>query len=179
MFPDHLFDLPLDGAPWEIAHLRSRQEKVVARLLRAAEMPFYLPQLEQTTKSSGRTFVSHMPMFPGYIFVRRVSGLQQTLWATRAVAAMISVPDQAQLNTELSQIRDLQAAGAVLTPRVEFCVGDSVRITEGAFSGYLGLVTEERGAQRLVVSISMLRKSIAVEFPRGFLMPLERSAAGA
>lgn len=169
LFPDTLFDLPTADAPWEIAHLRSRQEKAVARLLLDDGKPFYLPQMEQKVTRGGRTFVSHLPLFPGYVFVRRVDGLRQTLWRTSAVANMIEVPDQAQLTAELLQIRQLQASGAVFTPRVELAPGDTVRVTEGAFSGYIGVVTEERGSLRLVVSVSILRKSITVEFPRAVL----------
>jgi transcriptional antiterminator NusG len=169
IFPEDLFDLPTDDAPWEIAHLRSRQEKTVARLLLDDGKPFYLPQTQQTTKKAGRTFVSHLPLFPGYIFLRRVDGLRQTLWRTSAVANMIDVPDQAELTAELLQIRQLQASGAVLTPRLELAPGDSVEIREGSFSGYSGVVLEERGTLRLIVSVSILKKSVAVEFPREML----------
>jgi transcriptional antiterminator NusG len=169
IFPDDLFDLPTAEAPWEIAHLRSRQEKSVARLLLDGRMPFYLPQVQQTTKSASRTVVSHLPLFPGYIFLRRVEGLRQTLWRTSAVARLIEVPDQAQLTAELLQVRLLQNSGAVLTPLVGLVAGDTVRITGGSFGGYTGIVLEERGVQRLVVSISMLQKSVAVEFPREIL----------
>jgi transcription antitermination factor NusG len=169
IFPADLFDLPTEDAPWEIAHLRSRQEKSVARLLFDGGKPFYLPQIEQTKKHSGRTFVSHLPLFPGYIFLRRVEGLRQTLWRTSAVANMIEVSDQAQLTAELLQIRQLQASGAFLTPRMDLVPGDPVRVKEGAFSGYTGIVMEERGSLRLVVSVSILRKSVTVEFPRDFL----------
>jgi transcriptional antiterminator NusG len=169
IFPDDLFELSTEEAPWEIAHLRSRQEKCVARILLDSGKPFYLPQIEQKEKRSGRTYVSHLPLFPGYIFLRRVDGLRETLWRTSAVANMIVVPDQAQLTAELLQIRKLQASGAVLTPRVDLAPGDAVRITEGAFSGYAGTVVEERGSLRLIVSVSMLKKSISVEFPRDVL----------
>ncbi len=169
IFPDELFDLSTASAPWEIAHLRSRQEKMVARLLLDGGLPFYLPQIQQTKKSSGRTFVSHLPLFPGYIFLRRVEGLRQTLWRTSAVAGMIEVPDQTELHAELLQIRQLQASGAVLTPQVELVPGDAVRIKDGAFSGYSGIVMEERGALRLIVSVSILEKSVAVDFPRELL----------
>jgi hypothetical protein len=116
IFPEDLFEMPAAEAPWEIAHLRSRQEKSVARLLLDARKPFYLPQIQQTKKSGGRTFVSHLPLFPGYIFLRRVDGLRETLWRTSAVANMLEVPDQAQLDAELLQIRQLQQSGAALTP---------------------------------------------------------------
>ncbi|HXA17115.1 MAG TPA: transcription termination/antitermination NusG family protein [Thermoanaerobaculia bacterium] len=178
IFPDDLFDLPAEEAPWEIAHLRSRQEKVVARLLLDSGMPFYLPQIKQTEKRSGRTFVSHLPLFPGYIFLRRVEGLRQTLWRTSAVANMIEVSDQAQLTAELLQIRQLQDRGAFLTPRMDLAPGDAVRVEAGAFSGYTGVVTEERGALRLIVSVSILRKSVAVEFPREVLAQLKAAQTG-
>lgn len=179
IFPDNLFDLPTADAPWEIAHLRSRQEKTVARLMLDARMPFYLPQIQQNKKSSGRTFVSHLPLFPGYIFLRRVEGLRQTLWRTSAVANLIEVPDQAQLTDELLQVRLLQNSGAVLTPRVDLVPGDAVRITDGSFSGYTGVVMEERGEQRLIISVSMLKKSVVVEFPREVLAQVKPSYAGA
>ena len=178
LFPDNLFNLSTVRAPWEIAHLRSRQEKSVARLLLDAGVPFYLPQVQQTTKRAGRTFVSHLPLFPGYIFLRRTEGLRRTLWRTSAVANMIEVLDQDQLTEELLQVRELQASGAVLTPRTDFVAGDAVHITLGSFSGYSGIVVQERGALRLIVSVSMLKKSVAVEFPREVLMPTKPASAG-
>lgn len=165
IFPDHLFELSTADAPWEIAHLRSRQEKSVARLLLDGGKPFYLPQIRQTTKRAGRTFVSHLPLFPGYIFLRRVDGLRQTLWRTSAVANMIKVPDQEQLTAELLQIRELQASGASLVPMMDLYPGDPVQVMEGAFSGYHGIVMEQRNALRLIVSVTILRKSVTVEFP--------------
>lgn len=175
LFPDDLFAIPTSEAPWEIAHLRSRQEKAVARQLREAEKPFFLPQIEQKKKGNGRTFVSHLPLFPGYIFVRRVNGLRETLWRTNALANILEVPDQAQLTAELQQIRKLQESGAVLTPQVEIVPGDAVRIEHGVFAGYQGIVVRERGAMRLIVCVSILKKSISVEFPREALTPLKKS----
>jgi transcriptional antiterminator RfaH len=177
-YPDDLFELPTSHAPWEIAHLRSRQEKMVARLLREAGKPFFLPQIEKKTKSSGRTFISHLPLFPGYIFVRRVDGLRETLWRTSAVANMLQVPDQGQLTSELLQIRQLQASGAILTPIDELVPGDVVRINEGVFSGYTGVVMKERGSLRLIVCVSILHKSVAVEFPHELLTRVDPAEAG-
>src|SRR5256885_13754630 len=96
IFPEDLFELSVADAPWEIAHVRSRQEKSVARLLHDCGKPFYLPQIKQTTKRFERTFVSYLPLFPGYVFLRRVEGLRQTLWRTSAIANMIGVPDHEQ-----------------------------------------------------------------------------------
>jgi transcription antitermination factor NusG len=177
LFPDDLFDLSAAELPWEIAHLRSRQEKCVARILLDGRKPFYLPQLEQKEKRAGRTFVSHLPLFPGYIFLRRVEGLRETLWRTSAMVSMIKVEDQALLTAELRQIRKLQLTGALLRPGAGLVPGDAVCIKEGAFSGYAGTVIEERGSLRLIVSVSTLRMSVAVEFPRELLEQLKKGGA--
>ena len=45
-------------------------------------------------------------------------------------------------------------------------------MVDGPFEGYLGIVVRERGAERLLVSVSLLRKSVAVEFEREMLAPV-------
>src|SRR4051812_19164991 len=66
-YPDNPFTLE---APWRVAHLRSRQEKVFVRYLRQYDIPFYLPQIEKTVQRSGRNITSYLPVFPGYAFFR-------------------------------------------------------------------------------------------------------------
>jgi transcription antitermination factor NusG len=171
LYPDDLFAVPAGDLPWSVVHVRSRQEKLVARFLRTREVPFYLPQVERKVKRAGRTFTSHLPLFPGYVFVRRAPGLE-TIWQTNVIVAVLDVPDQDRLSEELGQIRLLQEAGATMTPLLpDFVPGDPVRITEGAFRDYVGVVVREKGALRLVVSVSILKKSVAVEFPRELLSP--------
>ena len=90
------------------------------------------------------------------------------------MASLIEVEDQTRLDAELRQIRQLQLMGASLIPLAEFAVGDAVRINEGAFAGYEGIVARTAKRDRLLVSISLLRKSIAVEFPRTAINPKRR-----
>ena len=172
IFPPELFDLPVTVAPWEIAHVRSRQEKTLARLLHQEEKPFYLPQIEHTVRRNGRKLTSHLPLFPGYVFFRRVDGVRDVLWRTNVIANLIEVPDQLQLHEELQQLRDLQQQGASLIPESKLVPGDTVRVSAGAFKGYRGMVVEERGGGRLIVLVSILKKAVSVEFPRTALATL-------
>lgn len=166
IFPPALFSIPLEVAPWEIVHVRSRQEKVLARLLAEHRQPFYLPQIEKKMRRSNRAFTSFLALFPGYVFIRRTAEMRQVLWASGAVARVIPVEDQAQFQREIEQIRALQVSGAILVPGTELVPGDPVRIVSGVFSGYVGIVLRERDALRLVVSITALNKSVVAEFPR-------------
>jgi transcription antitermination factor NusG len=60
----------------------------------------------------------------------------------------------------------LQEAGAVLVAHPEIAAGDVVRIADGVFQGYMGIVIRELDLTRLVVSITALNKSVTAEFPR-------------
>ena len=46
-----------------------------------------------------------------------------------------------------------------------------MKITEGSFKGYRGVVLREHGRERLIVSIDLIRQSIAVDFEREMLAP--------
>src|SRR5437762_11219050 len=91
IFPESIFDL---DQPWRVAHVRSRQEKVLARHLLQSSVPLYLPQIEQSVTRAGRRLVSHVPLFAGYVFFR--GGRDARLQALRSnvVANLIEVEDQ-------------------------------------------------------------------------------------
>jgi transcription antitermination factor NusG len=99
----------------------------------------------------------------------------EIVWRSNVVVNLIEVPDQDRLTMELLQIRSLQERGALLIPLSDIAIGDSVRITEGAFRDYFGTVVREKGTERLIIAVSTLKKAIAVEFPRDVVV---RSRAG-
>lgn len=160
--PEDIFAL---SEPWRIAHVRSRQEKTLARHLDRSGIAFYVPQVERRT-SGVRPRTSFVPLFPGYVFFRSLAEGRQVALRTNVVANLIEVEDQELLNQQLAQIRRLQLEGASFQPVDELSEGDSVRIKEGAFAGYEGVVVREGSTARLIVSITLLHRSVAVEFPR-------------
>jgi transcription antitermination factor NusG len=173
-YPPGLFELEM---PWLVAHVRSRQEKALARYLHSFGVPFYLPQMEKRIRRAGRTVVSFLPLFGGYLFFRGAA--EERLRAQRSdlVVSVLEAPDQAALAAELQQLHALQVGRGRLIPHPYIAPGDFVTITEGAFAGYRGIVVREKGQERLVVSVSMIRQSVAVEIDREFLRPDVRAAA--
>jgi transcription antitermination factor NusG len=174
LFPDELFGLPADASPWHVAHVRSRQEKVLGRRLLERRVPFYLPQVERVVERSGRRFRSYVPLFAGYVFFRGGESARDAAVRSGVVARIIDVEDQELLTAQLSQIRRLQLAGAAFEVYDELSPNDVVTITDGPFRGYTGAVVRSGRGDRLVVSLSLLRKSIAVEFDRPVLRRARR-----
>ncbi len=166
IFPQSLFELSETEFPWCVAHVRSRQEKVLARHVAPLEVPFYLPLHENGRCRGGRRFVSHLPLFPGYLFFRGSASQRIAVLESNVVVRLLEVPDQQLLTHELRELRALQEAGATLTPHIPIAPGSTVRVVEGPFSGYTGKVLREQSRLRLIVSISMLRQAVAVEFSR-------------
>ena len=159
LHPGNLFSLQYERWPWSVAHTRSRQEKVLARALAEKNVPFYLPQIEKHRVRAGRNLVSHLPLFSGYVFVRGGADARDVARRSGVVVAIIDVDDQ-------RQIRELQLAGASLEPHDPIETGDIVKINDGVFRGYRGIVLREKGRERLLVELTLLRKAVAVEFAR-------------
>jgi len=169
LFPDDIFTMSVRERPWWVAHVRSRQEKALARYLKHFHVPFYLPLRERRIRRSGRTYTSHLPLFASYVFMRgsrddRVDALRSEL-----VVRMLDVEDQRLLTRELQQLHALQERGLTLVAHPYVAPGDRVRVAEGPFKGYEGSVLRKKGLLRLVVSVSTLRRSLAVELDRDAL----------
>ncbi|HYS54703.1 MAG TPA: transcription termination/antitermination NusG family protein [Thermoanaerobaculia bacterium] len=173
-FPESIFQMT---DRWWVAHLRSRQEKVLARYLRDHEIPFYLPQMEKRIRRSGRTFVSYLPLFAGYVFFR--GGREERLDALKSnvIVNVLEPSDQEEIAQELHQLHELQLTDAELKPHPFVEPGDLVLITEGAFEGYRGVVVKEKGTMRLIVSVSFIRQSVALEIDRESIRPQRGTTA--
>lgn len=169
--PRSPLDLAGEAPPWWVAHTRSRQEKALARHLLPLGVSFYLPQVEKRVRRSGRTLTSYLPLFPGYVFFRGAPRERQLAIQSRLIVQVLEVLDQDLLAKELLQLHRLKESGAELVPYQALRPGDAVRVQEGPFQGYSGVVLRGQARLRLVVSITMLRQSVAVEFDRAVLTP--------
>jgi transcription antitermination factor NusG len=159
LFPDELFEL---HTPWVVAHVRSRQEKRLARHLLQHGVPFYLPLT--SSHRDGRHATSFLPLLPGYVFLRSERAERTTILSSQVVVRLIAVPDEMGLGEELQQIRKLQLGGASLQPHHGIKSGDAVVIREGAFRGYKGRLLREIDGDRLLIEISIIQRSIVAEY---------------
>ena len=157
--------------PWWIAYTRSRQEKGLARHLLQWQVPYYLPQREHRMRAGDRWRSSFLPLFPGYVFFRADGGDRVAALKSNLIARLVDVPDAVELERELRSLWLLQTTGAPLVPHPYIGPGDEVEVTEGALRGYRGTVLREKGKYRLVVSITLLRQSVAAEVDREALAP--------
>ncbi|MBI2213560.1 MAG: hypothetical protein HYU52_07930 [Acidobacteria bacterium] len=129
------------------------------------------PSAHASSPAATRLRIAYNPLFCGYVFLRHSLEERLKVLQSDVIVTLLGVADQRALANELAQLRDLQAAGASLIPHPWIGVGDAVKVSGGSFKGYHGIVVREHGRERLVVSIDLIRQSVAVEFEREMLSP--------
>lgn len=167
LFPEDLLENPGESWTadriWQVAHTMPRREKELARRLRKRDISFYLPQVEQKTRTpAGRKIVSWLPLFPGYLFVNPSDEETTAVLETGCVVRVLDVPDVEQLVFDLRQIHRLTQSGASLLRELEFTPGTPVRVTSGPFLGFEGRVVKRHSGDRLLILINYLQQGISI-----------------
>ena len=141
----------------------------------------FLPLKSVRRQWSDRTQEISVPLFGGYLFVRMnpTKDSQLQVLKTHGIAGFVGngagplpIPDQ--------QIEDIRT---VLTRQVEYTVipileeGDRVRVVRGPLAGVQGRLLQSNSASRLLISIEMIHKSLAVSLSRQDVELLSRPAA--
>lgn len=141
----------------------------------------FLPLKSELRQWSDRKQAVSVPLFSGYLFVRidpaRESRLR--ILRTPGVAGLVGnhvgpvpIPDQ-----QIEDIRTVLATRAECTVLPLFEEGDLVRVVKGPLSGVEGRLLRGNSTSRLVISIELIQKSLAVTVSRQDVELLERPAA--
>lgn len=151
--------------PWFALQVRMRHEAGVAEHLESKGYEWFLPLYKARRRWSDRIKEIDSALFPGYLFCRfnpldrlpilKTPGVTQVVGYNR-----VPVPVDEQ---EIEAIRTLVNSGVTNFPCPYLEVGSKVRIEAGALRGLEGLLTEVKGKRRLVLSITLLQRSVAVE----------------
>lgn len=170
LFPENLLDPPGDSPlvvpgdrRWMAVYTKSRQEKSLARELLKYQIPFYLPQIKNTTIVSGRRRTSFMPLFAGYLFLLADEAERVRSLTTNRISRILEVEDAEQLVRDLQQIKRLIDSNAPLTIERRLAPGQKVRIKQGALMGMEGTVLTRRGETRLLVCVNFLQQGASIE----------------
>ncbi len=157
---------------WWLAHTKPRQEKKFADQLARMGIPHYLPVEEHKALTRGRTRVSQLPSFPGYLFlwcdiVQRVRALE-----TNRLVALHPIDDGDGLRSRLSELADLIEKGAQLTVESLLVPGREFRVKAGLFKDKEGTVIKRGGKTRLFVFVSEVLGGVSMEIEEHFLEPI-------
>lgn len=158
---------------WRVLHTRSRQEKALGETLDAAGITYFLPVIRKEMRYAHRRRVSEIPLFASYVFLWGPIDAAYFAVASKRVARIIDVPDQAAFERQITQIQRALLGGATLDPYPYLNVGKRVSVRTGPLRGLEGLVEQRRGLHRLVLRVDVLGQATSLEIDGGILDPLD------
>jgi transcription antitermination factor NusG len=167
--------------PWFALQVRTRHEAGVADFLNGKGYEYFLPMYKGRRRWSDRVKEVNSPLFPGYLFCRFNPQNRLPILKTPGVRQIVGynhVPVAVD-EEEINAIRTLVASGLPNHPCPFLEIGNRVRIEAGALRGLEGILLEVKGKRKLVLSITLLQRSVAVEIDSEVVSLVPASRQGA
>jgi len=160
--------------PWYAIHVKPRFERKVSRSFHEKGYEEFAPFYRVRRRWSDRTRTVEFPLFAGYIFCRFDVTKRLPILQTPGVVSIVSFGKQfiPVDEGEIAAIQAVQRAGAEVTPWPYLQVGQRVRVRGGALHGLEGLLLRMRNGRRLVLSVTLMQRSVAVEISREEVEPV-------
>jgi transcriptional antiterminator NusG len=162
------------GEQWFALQVNGRKERWTASLLEGKGYETLMPLYRSQRRWSGRSTEISAPLFPGYLFCRFDAQKRLPILVTPGVLAVVGrgrVPVAVE-DSEITAIKTLVSSGLPVEPWPYLEVGQRVRIEDAALCGVEGILIRFKGSQRIVVSVSLLRRSVALEIDRVCVSPV-------
>jgi transcriptional antiterminator RfaH len=163
---------------WFAVQVKPRSEKMVASIAGNRGYDAFLPLQKVRRRWSDRIKLLELPLFPGYLFCRLNAAYRLPLLTVPGVLGLVGV-GKTPLPIQDSEIANIQAvvtSGLWTEPCAFLESGQLVRLEEGPLAGLEGLYVESRSEHRIVVSVSLLRRSVAIEIERDWVRPLRSNS---
>jgi len=158
---------------WFAFYTLSRREKDLMRKLEEAAVPYYAPLISRRLRSpGGRTRMSFVPLFPGYVFSLVDDSQRRIALASNTIARCLPIVDAAEFVADMRGIKRLIDDDRPLTPEARLESGQPVRVRSGPLQGMEGMVVKRQGEQRLVVAVRFLNQGASIELEDVDLEPL-------
>lgn len=169
LFPDDVFEGASPDIPWRVAHTKSRREKALAAFLSEHHIGYYLPLIKRRQPSRLRTRYAMVPLFPGYIFFKGTAEHRYTAFTSNHISKIIEVVNQEQFIAELTNTYKLLSLNSNVYPYDFLTEGEKVRVTQGPMKGVEGIISYKKGNCRLVVNVTTISHSVAVDVEAGMV----------
>lgn len=159
---------------WFAIQTKPSFEQAVSRSLELKGFDAFVPTFKEPRAWSDRVKVLDVPLFKGYVFWRNTGERTLPALTTPGVKSIVSfgrvpapIPDH-----EIESVRRFILSDLDVKPWPFLSVGQSVRVEKGPLAGVDGILQEFKGSYRVVVSISLLQRSIAAEVDGSWVRPL-------
>jgi transcription antitermination factor NusG len=161
---------------WFAIQVRPRYEKVASSILRGKGYEEFVPMYKEKRQWSDREKEVSLPLFTGYVFCRFDASVRAPIVTTLGVIRIVGTA-KGPLPIQGEEIDAIQLAikgGFKARPFPYTKIGDRVQITEGPLAGVEGVLVGCKNGSRLVLSVSLVQNSIAIEIDQSNIASIRR-----
>jgi len=160
--------------PWFAVRVKFRHEKTVSLALRGKGFSEFLPLYKSQHRSGGRTRHVELPLFPTYLFCQFDPQRPLPILTTPGVFDITGGHDGFWPvdSEQIAAVRAIAASGLPSAPVPYGKAGDGVFVEQGPLRGTKGVLERCKNGDRLVVSIGILQRSVAVEIDSSWVRPV-------
>lgn len=162
---------------WYALQVRSRKEGYISSQIQGQGFECLLPTYKSIRKWSDRVKELEQPLFPGYLFCRFDFQNRRSVITTPGVLQIVGFGRTATPVAD-EEIRALQLAVSSQTPKQPWPyleVGQRVRVVYGNLTGLEGILVSLKGNHRVVLSVTLLQRSVALEVETSWLSPVKET----
>ena len=163
-----------ESSPWIVVVVRPRAERKVQTGLASAGLETFVPWRKVRRHWSDRVKMLEQNLFPGYIFCRSTFSERHLVMGQPGVERVVSFDHQPTNipEEEILALRRAVQSGLPMLPWPFLKAGQRVRIERGVLEGIEGTLAKDSDTTRVVVSVDVLQRSVAVEVNRDIVLPL-------
>lgn len=161
---------------WYVLYTCPRHEKRIAEEMERRRISCFLPLYRSVRRWKDRRKELELALFPSYVFVQialrdklRVLELPGVVHFVTFAGRPAPLPDR-----EIESLRNGLAGG--MHPHPYLKIGRRVRVRSGPLSGAQGILVRRKDKFRLVLSIDLIMRSVAVEVDESDVEPLPVAA---
>lgn len=159
---------------WYLVYTKPRQEEVALLNLQRQGYATYLPRVRQKRRRRGRPVVAVEPLFPRYLFIHLDTHTDNwgPIRSTLGVASLVRFGrEPAPVPDDLVSYLRAREGAAGLHDWAEHALapGDRVRVADGVFGGYEGILLARTSRERVVVLLDILGRQVRAQVSAGQL----------
>ena len=162
------------AANWYALYTCPRHEKRVAEQMEQRRISCFLPLYRSVRRWKDRRKELELALFPGYVFVQvALKDKLRVLTLPGAVGLVTFNGQPAALpDAEIEGLRQRLSGDRAVEPHPYLQAGRRVRVRSGPMQGLEGIIVRRKDRCRLVFSLDLIRRSVAVEVDEPDVEPL-------
>lgn len=166
---------PPMNSRWYVCRTQRNKERLAVTNLTNQGYRCWLPSITETVRRGGRFATVAKPMFPAYIFVqldlecqrwRPIDGTIGVVHIITSGGRPVALPAEF-----VEQLSERERVENTILSDTDVRSGDSLRIFDGAFTEFIGRVSDIPGQDRVTLLMNLMSRSVPVTVPLGKVAP--------